>query len=446
MFGMGLIEVLMMLFMTGGATSTDLVSVLPGQAYFKARGIEIDIEKAVELAAKDPDSGKAQITQLLALRYLADESAKLKGSPNIDRHRQTLTDIATGKKAQDPQGFAKDYAAAALARLDGMKLTPPVVSSPRDDAFGWFPANATLIGALDTRMARGDMPAKSNISEMFKMFPEQVLNQAFTAVEKVGNIRIDRVAFAYVENPQEKQMGEIYVRMTGKANPVWLLEAFKELKLQPKSSKGPGGETITTLVDPNKAPGLMLIGDTDLVIAGYQKEQANHEDLLARALDLKGGRGRSAGEGALKAELAKIPQKACGLIVGSLPAEASQGAPFPMPVMISGHILRAQNALDVNLAGQMANNDEATQLVKTVSQFRQEGINSLKQLQGAPVQVPGLQVNAMIQMLESMQIEAQGNVAKMRLLMPGDMIGGGAWFGMRAGVAAPPPKEKKEEK
>src|SRR5688572_24246438 len=200
MFGMGLIEVLMLLFMTGGAMSTDLVSVLPAQAYFKARGIDINIEKAVELAAKDPDSGKAQISQLLALRYLADESAKLKGSPNIDRHRQTLTDIATGKKAQDPQGFAKDYAAAALARIDGTKLSVAAVRSPRDDAFGWFPANATLIGALDTRLTRGETPAKSSVSEMFKMFPEEMLNQAFTAVEKVGNIRIDRVAFAYIDN------------------------------------------------------------------------------------------------------------------------------------------------------------------------------------------------------------------------------------------------------
>jgi hypothetical protein len=434
--------------MTGGAVSTDLVSALPPQAYFKSRGIDMNIDKAVELAAKDPENGKAQITQLLALRYLAEESAKLKGSPDLERHRQTLTDIATGKKAQDPQGFAKDYAATALARLDGAKITRQAPPPPRDDAFGWFPANATLLGALDTRLSRGETPpAKSSVSEIFKLFPEEVLNQAFTAVEKVGNVRIDRVAFAYVDNPQDKQMGEIYVRITGKANPVWLLEAFKELKLETKTGKGPGGEAITTLVKPNNAPGLMLVGDSELVVAGYQKEQANHEDLLAKALDLKNGKGRNAADGALKAELAKVPQKACGLIVGSLPADASQGAPFPIPVMISGHILRAQSALDLNLAGHMANNDDAAQLVKTVSQFRQQGIDALKQLQGAPVQVPGLQVNAMIQMLESMQTEAQGNVAKMRLLMPEDMIGGGAFFGLRAGAPVPaPPKEKKEEK
>ncbi|MCI0680852.1 MAG: hypothetical protein L0Y71_02010 [Gemmataceae bacterium] len=447
MFGLGAIEVLMILFMSGGAMSADLVSVLPAQAYFKARGIDITIDKAVELAAKDPVDGKTQIAQLLALRYLADESAKLKASPNVNQHRQAIADIATGKKAQDPQGFAKDYAAQALAQLEGKKGMPPALPALRDDAFGWFPANATLVGALDTRMTRGDAPVKSNVAETFKMFPEQMLNQAFTAVENVGNVRIDRVAFAYVDNPQDKHMGEIYVRITGKGNPAWLLGGLKELKLETKTSKGPGGETLTTLLKPNNAPALMLIGDSELVVAGYQKEQANHEDLLAKVLELKGGKGRHAGQGVLKAELAKVPPKACGLVVGSLPAEAAQGAPFPMPVMITGHLLRVRNALDVNVAGHMAGNDEALQLVKTVSQGRQQGIDSLKQLQGAPIPVPGLQVNSMIQMLESMQVEAQGNVAKLRLLMPDDMLGGGAWFGMRVGAAPPlpppPPKDKK---
>lgn len=446
MVGIGMMEVLLMLFMTGGAMSTDLVSVIPAPAYFKSRGIDINLEKAVELAGKDPETGKAQIAQLLALRYLADESAKLKGSPNIDRHRQTLTEIATGKKAQDPQGFAKDYAAQVLARIDGMKSTPGAVPSLRDDSFRWFPANAKILAALDTRMTRGETPAKSTIPEMFKMFPEDVLNQAFSAVEKVGNVRIDRIAFAYVENPQAKQMNEIYVRITGKANPAWLLEAFKEMKLDTKTSNGPGGETIRTLLKPNSAPGLMLIGDSELVIAGYQNDQANHGELLTRVLDLKNGKGQHAGEGALKGELAKIPQKACALVVGSLPAEASQGAPFPMPVMITGHILRVQNALEVNLAGHMANNDEANQLVKTVSQFRQQGIEELKKLQGAPVPIPGLQVGSIIQMLESMQVESQANVAKMRLLLPDDMVSvGGMWFGMRAGAAPPPPPPKEKE-
>ena len=453
MLGMGPIEILLMLVVAGGGTSTDLASLLPTQDYFKARNIDISIDKAVELAGKDPADGKTQIAQLIALRYLADESAKLKGAPNYEQHRQLLAAIAGGKKAQDPQGFAKEYAAKVLARLDGTKLPAPAMPSVRDDSFRWFPANANLIGALDFRSTRGAAPAKSGLADMLKMFPGDMVNAAISAVEKVGNVRIDRIAFAFVDGPKDQQMGEIYVRISGKANVAWVLEAFKELKVQTKTSKGTNGETITRLTIVNEdAPAIAFVGDNDLVVTGYQKDKANHEPLLEKVLDLRAGKLKHAGEGVMKTELAKIPEKSVGLIVGRLPAEAAQGATFPMPVMIHGHILRVQNALDVNLAGSMANNEDALALVKQVSGFRTEGINALKQLQGAPLPIPGFQPAQMIQMLESMQVEAQGSVAKLRLLMPDDMLGsygmlmGVGFAGAARPVAPPPAKEEKKEK
>lgn len=444
MMGMGFTEILLLLFLSGGGASTDLASLLPAPTYFKSRGIDISVEKAVELAGKDPVDGKTQIAQLVALRYLADESAKLKGAPNYEQHRRLLAAIAAGQKANDSQGFAKEYATHVLAALDG-KSVMLATGSLRDDAVRWFPANAKIVAALDTRMIRSDGPAKSNLVELLKMLPKEMVETAFGVVEKVGNIRIDRIAFAYIDDPTGQQMGEIYVRFSGKANQAWLLDGFKELNMQAKSSKGPGGEKITMLLKPNQAPGIMLVGESDLVLAGFQKNQANHEDLLNKVLDLRGGKLKHAGEGLLKTELAKVPEKACGLVVGSLPAEAFVGAPFPLPVMINGHILRVRNALDVNLAGSMANNDDAGQLVKAMSQFRTEGINGLKQLQGAAAPIPGMPVDSMIQMLDSMQVEAQANVARLRLLMPSDVIGGGSMlFGVRAGaVLAPPPPPKK---
>ena len=450
MLGMGPLEVLMILFMAGGGLNTDLASVVPAQSYFKSRAIEIDVEKAADFAGKDPVDGKAQIAQLIALRYLADEPAKLKASPNYLQHRQLLSAIAAGKKANDPQGFAKEYAGNVLARLDGTKLPLATAPSVREDPFRWFPANANLIGTLDMRLARGEIAAKSNLGELLKVFPDEALKAMCGAVEKVGNVRIDRIAFAYVANPQDQGKGEIYVRLTGKANTAWLLGAFKEMNVETKTSKGPGGETITKLIMPRQVvdgPAITFIGDNDLVVAGYAKDKANHEVLLDKVLDLRGGKLKHAAEGLLKGELAKVPEKAVGLLVGSLPAEAAVGAPFPLPVMISGHILRTQNALDINFAGGMANNEDAVALVKQVSQFRTEGINGLKQLQGAPVPIPGLQIGPLIQMLESMQVEAQGSVAKLRLLMPDDVVlGSGMMFGFAARAAQLPPPAKEEKK
>src|SRR6266700_3030172 len=159
MIGMGFTEILMLLFMSGGAGNTDLASLLPAPTYFKSRNIDINIDKAVELARKDPTDGKTQIAQLVALRYLADETAKLKASPNYQQHRQLLEQIAMGRKAQDPQGFAKEYAANVLATLDGAKLPAPTAPSVRDDSFRWFPADAKLLGAIDTRLTRAESAA-----------------------------------------------------------------------------------------------------------------------------------------------------------------------------------------------------------------------------------------------------------------------------------------------
>ena len=119
MMAVGLMEVLILLFVSGGAASTDLAGVLPAQTYFKSRSIEINVDKAVELAGHDPVDGKTQIAQLVALRYLEEETAKLKSSPNYQAHLQLLTAIAAGTRSQDPQGFAKEYAGRVLTRHGG---------------------------------------------------------------------------------------------------------------------------------------------------------------------------------------------------------------------------------------------------------------------------------------------------------------------------------------
>ena len=191
------------------------------------------------------------------------------------------------------------------------------------------------------------------------MFPPEMLNKAFGVVEKVGNVRIERIAFAYVDGPKGLGLGKFHIRFTGKANHAWLLEGLKDLNVQTKTEKGPRGETITTLSKPNQDLAIALIGDTDLVLAGYQKDAADHQELIVKMLDIRAGKAQHAGEGSLKMELAKVPAKACGLLVGRVPAEASQGAPFPMPVMINAHLQRVENAIDLQLAVRMTDEQDS---------------------------------------------------------------------------------------
>src|SRR5262245_4151009 len=118
--------ILMMLALTGGTGSTDLISFVDGPDYFKAREIEVKLEKMVELAAKTPEDGKDSVAQLLAIRWLGDHPAEVKKAKNA---RQTLQQITAGKKGKDAAGFARDYAERALAKLDGKPLPGPTLAA-----------------------------------------------------------------------------------------------------------------------------------------------------------------------------------------------------------------------------------------------------------------------------------------------------------------------------
>ena len=137
------IAVLMVLMFSGGE-QTDLVSFLPPRDYFQSRKIETSLEKMIELASQAPADPKNQLQQLLALRVLAEDAKELKASPQYKKYRQTLDEIAQGKTAQDPAGFAQEYAARTLACIDGKKAPLPRAAS-LEEGLGWFPENPCFV-------------------------------------------------------------------------------------------------------------------------------------------------------------------------------------------------------------------------------------------------------------------------------------------------------------
>src|SRR4051812_39880890 len=129
MVAMGPMELLLILLMSAAGQPTNLASLLAPQDYFKTREIETSIERMVELAGKDPVDGPTQLAQLLAMRVLGEDD-KFTKSPNYAAQRAVLEAIASGKKAQDRVGFAREYAQRLLARIDGAK--PPSPTLPGD--------------------------------------------------------------------------------------------------------------------------------------------------------------------------------------------------------------------------------------------------------------------------------------------------------------------------
>ena len=62
------------------------------------------------------------------------------------------------------------------------------------------------------------------------MLPKSEKERIFDGIDKVGNVRIDRIVVGI--GLLEKNNFEMFVRITGKANPGWLIEAFKGARLR----------------------------------------------------------------------------------------------------------------------------------------------------------------------------------------------------------------------
>src|SRR5215472_8383497 len=142
-----LIEFLVLLGSTASSPTHDLVSLIRAEDYFKARNITIKPEQMVSLALKEPADGKTQVQQLLAIRWLGENPAAAKKAEGA---RAALEQLAAGKKAQDPQGFARLYARQALARLDGQAV--PVMAAPAKSAregCAWFSADTNVVAAVE---------------------------------------------------------------------------------------------------------------------------------------------------------------------------------------------------------------------------------------------------------------------------------------------------------
>src|SRR5207244_7392490 len=128
-YAFSMMQFMLLLATTSSGPNHDLLALVRAEDYFQARNIAVKAGDLVKLAEKEPADGKAQVRQLLAIRWLGEHPAETK---KADGARAALEDIAASRRARDPQGFAKLYARQALARLDGKPV--PVAATPPADS------------------------------------------------------------------------------------------------------------------------------------------------------------------------------------------------------------------------------------------------------------------------------------------------------------------------
>jgi hypothetical protein len=412
----------LLLGLGGGDRPTDIVSALPAEAYFQARRVPINVDNMIYLAAKDPEDGAAQIKQLLALRVLADRPEEIKKSKSADEIRKTLEKVAKGELAKDAQGFSMRYAAAALARLKGdtVKLAPAKPGKLREDALGWFPDSLTFAAAVDLSPAEGGYKMAEVAANFWKLVPEREHAQIFNVVEMLGNIRFDRVAFGFTAAADRK--GEIYIRLSGKANPRRVIEGLKTLSrsdLQVATVKD-----VIYFQDRDRPPAMAILGDSDLIMCGFERDRgANHRDLVDKVLAVRAGKQGSVLKGNLKDALGKLSDKASGLMAGDLPDElrrdVMRGFLGTFPRSIRGEMFRTKDGMDLHLTGTLGSADDAKAFTQGVTALKQSGLQGLN---NPPREIPAEAIAALRKTLESLQVVAKESTVEVRILVPMDAV------------------------
>jgi hypothetical protein len=416
MVAFGAMELVFLMAFNAGGVPTDLVSFLKAEDYFQARNIEVNAGEMLRLAGTEPKDAKTSLQQLLALRWLADHPTDLKKATEA---RKLLETLAAGKKG-DAQGFAREYATAALAVLDGK--APPVRTMPENsikvDALSWFPEKSAIFGGTDFRPAdaklTGDDSLRGLAQRAIMLSNARARAEIYGIAESLGNVRVDRVSMAF--EPDAKGSGKIYIRVTGLADRGRLAGLIQQQNKNAtaKEEKGPKGEPITLLEQGGREPALALIGDTDLIVAGHAHgSDGNNLEVVKEVLAV-----RAAGKGSVTAGpqadlLKEAPATATALVIGRLPLprkdiQNAMGVEFASLIPDRFRVQKTTSkSTDVGWYGTFDKAEDAKAFVAQVAKLKDQGIMGLKAIP-ENLKIKKETVALLIKTLEGVKAEADG--------------------------------------
>src|SRR5262245_34050407 len=307
-----------------GGGGADLVLILPADTYFQSRRVPVNIDNMLDLAKAEPASGKAQIQQLMALRVLAEQPELLKKAKDAAAVLRTIEKIAKGELAKDRLGFSQEYATHALIAMGGKitQVKKAETGDPYENCLGWFPASATLVGFVDggrLKVSATDYGKQMRALTGKLVRRQRDWNDVFHIAEMIGNVRIERISFAY--SPEGKDKDRLFVRLGGKGDHKRIADALKVGVNQIGATVGQKEDakgTMITTMDVLGVTAIALIGDTDFVVAGpggfAGGDNPNPVELRDQLLAVRAGKEMSVLKGALKDRLPKASKDAVGLL------------------------------------------------------------------------------------------------------------------------------------
>jgi serine/threonine protein kinase len=261
------------------------------------------------------------------------------------------------------------------------------------DALDWFPQDATFVGAIDLR-APGPLDRDRELVQTILLLLPSEISRLLTA-DNLGALQIERVAFAYCEDRSQPDQSRRFLRLSGRGNQARLTERLAKLLPGAKLTRevGPPGLSTCLISQSGKSVALALVGDTDVIVAGYQREDGRHLDVVKQALAVRAGQKRPLSTGTWNGYLEELSPDTWGFVAGEVPAEVRRElanrqllpfTPDQVNLQVRGNE-RISLSLDVSLA---AGDYEAFQ--KAVAEWKRKGLAALADLRADPETLDGM--------------------------------------------------------
>jgi hypothetical protein len=425
-------NIILLAMLLGPVTGTpaELTALVDPADYFASRRINVGVASLLELASASPTDAKGTFQQLLAIRWLGE---------NRDRHgeHQEAVRRALDRLARGPDGFARDQAQLALARIDG-RPTPVLHAAPKDslrEALAWFPQGVSLAVALDARPPAGQRPdaqpdpdLERRVRHMppllLKGMPGQFREELYGMGEAVGNFRLDRFALGFAPDAEGSDKGRMFVRGTGRMDHKRLAAFFRDKAGRDSvvEKKGLRGEAITVLHQENNPPAVVLVGDSDVIITGYVGDSVNSAGLAEEVLAVREGGRPGLLAGPLGKTLRDLPPDVRGVLRGTLPREwavplarSSFGA---APQQVAVDLLfpgTSQAALDIRGRGTFDSEADAAKFAAALHGEVKQVAEALKE-QPLPLQLGG--VATIRKTVEAIEVKADGPAVTAKATVP----------------------------
>jgi hypothetical protein len=269
---------------------------------------------------------------------------------------------------------------------DGTAATAQLKEDPgylRDEGLRWFPANATFFGGRDMRVFHKlSLQQIIILTQFAEQFSPPDRDRFWKLVLTVGEI--DRVTFAYALDRQRPAKSRIYIRATGRINHQRVAEWFRQEwpGTVVRERKGSQGERITVAeTAPGTPPAFAVIGNTDLILAGYQGNAEKHVEVIEQVLELRAGHGDSLPTAQART-LQEVPANAWAFFGGEPPAPLKHIVLFPVLPRRGLFSVSGTQNIQIRFEGTFASAADAQAFAANLTRLKQKGIDFVK---GPPI-------------------------------------------------------------